>query len=158
MNNNRNQIPQLVKRLYKIVSELETLFPGRKFTPDGHLVGSLGEVIAEHDYGLTLLESSTKTHDAKKGNRLIQIKATQAKSVSMYGEPEHLLVLKLLKDGTAEEIYNGPGKKPWENAGKMQKNGQKKISFSRLLKLMESVNDFDQIKKKRLVSRAVVSR
>jgi hypothetical protein len=139
MNNNRNKIPQLIKRLYEIVAELESLFPGRKFTPDGHLVGSLGEVIAAHDYDLTLLEPSAKTHDARKGSKQIQIKATQGKAVAMYGEPEHLLVLKLLKDGTAVEIYNGPGKPAWERAGKLQKNGQKSISLSSLRILMETV-------------------
>ncbi len=51
-NNYRNveRVPDLVGRLYEIVSELEALFPGRYFTPDGHLVGSMGEVMAAHDY------------------------------------------------------------------------------------------------------------
>jgi len=37
-NNYRNveRVPDLVGRLYEIVSELEGLFPGRHFTPDGH--------------------------------------------------------------------------------------------------------------------------
>jgi len=39
-------IPELVERLYAIVRRLEEKYPGRRFTPDGHLVGSLGEVIA----------------------------------------------------------------------------------------------------------------
>ena len=56
MDQNRNKIPQLIKRLYEIVAELESLYPGRKFTPDGHLVGSIGEVIAAHNYDLILLE------------------------------------------------------------------------------------------------------
>ena len=148
MDQNRNKIPQLIKRLYEIVEELEFLFPGRKFTPDGHLVGSLGEVVAAHDYDLILLEASTKTHDARKGSKQIQIKATQGKSVAMYGESEHLIVLKILKDGKTEEIYNGPGQLPWENAGKLQKNGQKSISLSRLLALMKNVPDNQRVKKK----------
>ena len=147
MNQNRNKIPQLLKRLYEIVAELESLFPGRKFTPDGHLVGSLGEVIAAHDYDLDLLESSAKTHDAKKGSKHIQIKATQGKSVAMYDEPEHLLVLRLLKNGTAEEIYNGPGKPAWDNAGARQKNGQKSISLSRLRVLMETMPESQKVKR-----------
>src|SRR5271169_6641589 len=80
----RNKIPELVKKLYEIVSELEGLYPGRKFTPDGHMVGSIGEVIAAHDYDLELLDASNETHDAKQGTKQIQIKATQGKSVSMY--------------------------------------------------------------------------
>ena len=41
-------VPALVKRLYKVVEELGKL-PGakdRRFTPDGHLVGSIGEILA----------------------------------------------------------------------------------------------------------------
>jgi hypothetical protein len=35
------EIPKLIKELYGIVDSLEALFPGRHFTPDGHLVGSV---------------------------------------------------------------------------------------------------------------------
>lgn len=52
-----------IKELYKITNELESSYPGRKFTIDGHLVGSIGEVIVAEYYGLTLLPNSTKTHD-----------------------------------------------------------------------------------------------
>lgn len=38
-------IRSLVQRLYRITSELEELYPGRHFTPDGHMVGSIGEVL-----------------------------------------------------------------------------------------------------------------
>jgi hypothetical protein len=44
------QVPALIRALYRTVAELQTLFPDRPFTPDGHLVGSLGEVIAAHNY------------------------------------------------------------------------------------------------------------
>jgi hypothetical protein len=100
-----------------------------------------------HDYDLILLESSAKTHDARKGSKQIQIKVTQGKSVAMYGEPEHLLVLRLLKNGTTEEIYNGPGKPAWDNAGKPQRNGQSSISLSRLRVLMKTVPDSQKVKK-----------
>ena len=53
-----------IKQLYKITNELEQTYPGRKFTVDGHLVGSIGEVIVAEHYGLSLLPNSTKTHDA----------------------------------------------------------------------------------------------
>ena len=139
MNTSLDKIPALLKRLYEIVAELEGLYPGRKFTPDGHLVGSLGEVIAAHDYGLELLEASAETHDARKDGKLIQIKATQGKSVAFYGKPDHLLVLKLRKDGSTEEVYNGPGALAWNNTGKPQKNGQRSITLSKLHTLMASV-------------------
>jgi len=40
---------ELIRQIYAIVDELERLYPGRRFTPDGHLVGSIGEAYsAEH--------------------------------------------------------------------------------------------------------------
>lgn len=51
------QIPQLIRKLYEIVAELETYFPDRHFTPDGHLVGSIGEVLAAYYYVPFLYQS-----------------------------------------------------------------------------------------------------
>ena len=140
------RIPVLVRRLYEIVSELEGLFPSRRFTPDGHLVGSIGEVLAAAFYGLELLPGSSETHDAKSEcGKLVQIKATQRSSVGLSAEPEHLIVLKLLSDGRTEEVYNGPGSGPWESSGRMQKNGHRPISVSRLRKIMMIVKKEDRL-------------
>jgi hypothetical protein len=39
----------LIRQLYSVVAALEEEeFEGRKFTPDGHLVGSIGEVVAAY--------------------------------------------------------------------------------------------------------------
>jgi hypothetical protein len=116
-------------------------FPGRPFTPDGHLVGSLGEVLASHYYDLELLPCSTQCHDAQtKDGRLVQVKATQGKTVALRAQPDHLLVLQLKKDGTIEEIYNGPGLLAWEHVGKQQKsNGQSPIGISTLRRLLKDV-------------------
>jgi len=135
-----DEIPILVGRLYEIVDRLQELFPGRKFTPDGHLVGSIGEVIAAYRYGLKLLPGVAETHDATAPDgRLVQIKTTQVTRIGISSEPEHLLVLKLGRDGVATEVYNGPGSLAWEAAGKMQKTGQRGLSLSRLTKLMANV-------------------
>jgi hypothetical protein len=40
------KLPEQVAVIYRAVQELEERYPGRKFTPDGHLVGSIGEVVA----------------------------------------------------------------------------------------------------------------
>jgi hypothetical protein len=139
-------VPELVQRLYAIVRELETHFPGRPFTPDGHLVGSIGEVLAAHRYELELLPCSTQGHDARTvDGRLVQIKATQASSVAMRSCCEHLLALHLLPDGSTEEVYNGPGLLAWNAAGAMQKNGQRAISLSRLRRLMNDVRNIDRL-------------
>ena len=135
-----------IKQLYKITNELEQTYPGRKFTVDGHLVGSIGEVIVAEHYGLSLLPNSTKTHDAvSKEGKQVQIKATQVKSIAISSEPDYLIVIRILPDGSWEEIYNGPGKAAWDNAGKMQKNGQRPISLSKLRNLMGSVDINDKI-------------
>jgi hypothetical protein len=140
------QIPVLIQQLYAIVDKLESYFPGRHFTPDGHLVGSIGEVLAASHYNLRLLPASVETHDAvTRDGKLIQIKATQGKSIGLRSEPEYLIVLKILKDGTTNEIYNGPGKIAWVNSGSMQKNGQRNISISKLVQLMKTISLCDRV-------------
>lgn len=135
-------VPALVKRLYTVVGELEGHFEGRKFTPDGHLVGSIGEVLAAYHYDLSLYDSSTPNHDACcPSGREVQVKATQRSMVGLRCEPEHLLVLKIGRDGAFEEIYNGPGKTAWDAAGPLQKNGQRPISTSKLTALMNRIPD-----------------
>lgn len=135
-----SSIPALVKQLYAIVGEFERLFPGRRFTPDGHLVGSIGEVVAAHRYGLTLLPASTVAHDAKaKHGTLVQVKATQGKSIALRAEPQHLLVLHLALTGEVTEIFNGPGSVAWAVCGPMQSNGQRSIGLSKLRALMGKV-------------------
>ena len=131
-----------IKELYKITNELERSYPGRKFTIDGHLVGSIGEVsVAEH-YRLELLRNSTEIHDAvSKDGKHVQIKATQVQGISISSEPDYLIAIKLFSDGSWEEVYNGPGKLVWDNAGKMQKNGQRPISLNKLKKLMTSMQE-----------------
>jgi len=135
-----DRIPLLVNRLYDIIAELESLFSGRHFTLDGHLVGSIGEILAAYHYDLKLTSASTEGHDAKTADgKHIEIKTTQGKQIGLRSEPSHLLVIQLQSDGTFIDIYNGPGKLAWESAGKLQKNGQRPISVTKLRKLMEQV-------------------
>lgn len=134
------EVPGLVGQLYELVAQLEGLFPGRRFTPDGHLIGSIGEVIAAHRYGLELLPHSAQGHDARSASgTLVEIKATQGSSVALRERPNHLIVLHISKFGESSEIYNGPGAPVWEAAGAMQRNGQRPISLSKLRKLMAGV-------------------
>ena len=148
MNKPVDKIPELVCELYAIVEKFEALYPGRKFTPDGHLVGSIGEVLAANEYNLELLPNSTETHDAiSNQGKLVQIKATQTSSIAISSEPDYLIVLSLNKNGGFAEIYNGPGKLVWQHAGKMQKNGQRRISFSKLCCLMQSISPEQQVEK-----------
>ena len=141
-------LKEKIRELYRITTELEEKYPGRCFTPDGHLVGSIGEVYAAEKYGLTLLETNREKHDALSADgRLIQIKITQTDRISIYSEPD-LIVMKIKNDGTIEEVYNGKGSAPWENAGKVQKNGQRSINLKKLVSLNAAVSSEDRIRKK----------
>ncbi|MCK5878367.1 MAG: hypothetical protein KAH24_01210 [Holophagae bacterium] len=134
------RFPKIIKNLYKNVAELEKMFPGRPFTPDGHMVGSIGECIAEHYYNLKLVPPSNKGYDAVKGKLKIEIKATQAKSIGLRSKPQHLLVLKIHKDGSFSEIYNGRGNRVWDlvSSKPLPSNGQYQISTTRLKELMKT--------------------
>lgn len=139
-------LSEKVQALYRITQELESAFPGRKFTLDGHLVGSIGEVLVAKHYNLTLLPNSTETHDAIAADgRLVQIKATQINRVAISSRPDWLIVIHILSDGTWEEVYNGPGGLVWDNAGKMKKNGQRPISAARLKQLMQQISRDERV-------------
>ena len=138
----KDQAAEKIKELYEISAELERLFPDRHYTPDGHMIGSIGEALAASYYGLELFTASAETHDAKAPDgRLVQIKATQISRISLSSEPQWLLVLRIHRNGTFSEEYNGPGKLAWEHCGKMQKNGQRSISLAKLRILQAEVPD-----------------
>ena len=129
----RVPLPEPVARIYKATAALEALYPSRKFTPDGHLVGSIGEVIAAEALGLTLYPMSRPGHDAYDANGGdVQIKMTAGTSVAMYATCDRLVVLRVVSPEEAEIVYDGPGQPVWEKAGKMGKNGQRVVSLSRL--------------------------
>lgn len=135
-----NATAALLCKIYEIVEQLEGLYPERSFKPDGHLVGSIGEAWAQWMYDLELFSQSNAGHDARaKTGALVQIKATQGKSVGIYSEPSHLIVLRIMADGTPVEIYNGPGELAWNSAGPMQKNGQRSLGTAKLSELMKQV-------------------
>ncbi len=136
------RLPELMADLYRIVEELEAMFPGRRFTPDGHLVGSLGEGLAAYHYGLELLPASSRGADAVKGDLMVEIKVTFGSRVAFRPhQPDHLLVLKLDRQGRFEEVFNGPAVVAWRSfEGKpWPSNGQHQLSLTRLASLMETV-------------------
>jgi len=132
--------------LLKIVAELEKEFDGRKFTLDGHLLGSIGEVFAHYFYGIDLAKASTKLHDGEVGGRNVQIKITQTDHVDIKGIPDYLIVLFLKKDSQEVfEVYNGPGTIALENSKPNSRNVFNK-SLSVLRKQDDIVENLDRIK------------
>ena len=107
-----------VCRLVRIVADLEKEFPGRHFTLDGHPVGSIGEVMASYYYEIKLYENPVEpVHDGTAPDgRKVQIKMTQRKRIILQEQSDYLIVMRLYPDGNIAEIYNGAGRKPWQNA------------------------------------------
>lgn len=140
----------LVKQLYATVNELEEMFPGRHFTPDGHMVGSLGECLVADAYCLELKTASNKGYDAVTESGLeVEIKATQSNSVAFRSQPQQTIVIKIKPDGTFEEIYNGPGALVWEefNNKRLPSNGQFQVSVTKLSRLNQLVAEENRVAK-----------
>jgi hypothetical protein len=138
-----NMVYAKVKQLNTIVNELEAEFEGRKFTLDGHLLGSIGEVLAAYYYGIELSPTSTKAHDAiTQDGRNVQIKITQTNSISLKYEPEYLIVFYLnKKTGEISEVYNGPGKQPWNYSYFDEEHNNHKMKLPTLIQQDVQVQD-----------------
>jgi hypothetical protein len=112
---------------------------GRPFSPDGHLVGSLGEVLAAELLDLTLMPPSNDGYDAvdSEGSK-VEIKATTRRTVGLSASgtrAERLVVLTLDRDGKPTVVYDGDCGTAWAAAGAPQKNGQRAIGLARLARL-----------------------
>ncbi len=133
MTTKRVRLPPQVATIYRAVAELEEKYPTRRFTPDGHLVGSIGEVVAAEALGLTLYPTMPHPgHDAHDAKGDVQIKMTAGKGVAMYTECNRLVVLVVISPEEAEIVYDGPGDCVWAKAGKAKKNGQRFVSLKKL--------------------------
>ena len=117
--------------VFQGIERLTTAFPSRRFTIDGRLVGDIGEVIAELEYDLRLHEISQPEYDAVTSDgRRVQIKATFKDSLTFTKTPDYYLGFKLNRNGTYEEIYNGPGYPIYEKFAHRRGVGEKLLSFS----------------------------
>ncbi len=92
------------------MNSLEEQFPGRHCTLDGHLVGSIGEVMAAYHYDITLCKASKAVYGGEIDGKKVQIKITQQDNIVISYVPEYLIVLYLNRSGEIYEFYNGPGK------------------------------------------------
>jgi hypothetical protein len=103
------KVSRLIRSMYAVVKELEEEFVDdeRRFTLDGHLVGSISEVVAAYAFGLTLYPPSNKTHDAEtEDGRKVQVKLTGGtRGIVLSSEPDYLIVLQL-QDYKFKVVYN----------------------------------------------------
>ena len=141
------EVPVLIGDLIKTTQRLNSLFEGRPFTPDGHLVGSIGEVVAEFVYDLRLEPCSTPQIDAyTRDGKSVQIKLTGEGGTSygfrwsstMESEPASILIALKLTPGGFEEVYNGLFPLQLLQGRKDTRNGQISIPVTRLRSLNTS--------------------
>ena len=135
------EVPSLIGDLLKTTQRLNHLFEGRPFTPDGHLVGSIGEVVAEYIYDLKLAPASTPQVDAfTRDNHSVQIKLTGERGTSFgfrwptpvgVAHPDLLIALKLNSFGF-EEVYAGPFPVELLQSRAKTSNGQLSITIAKL--------------------------
>mgnify|MGYP001806220578 CR=1 FL=1 len=131
----RPELSDLVRTVFHSCEELSRL-TGRPISPDGHLVGGIGEIVAADLLDLELAPPSTRGYDAvDRSGRKVEIKCTTRRAVALSAagtEADRLVVLTLDRDGAATIVFDGPTNAVWENAGPAQRNGQRVISLSRL--------------------------
>jgi hypothetical protein len=124
-------ISSALQLIFQGISQLQTAFPHRLFTIDGRLVGDIGEIVAALEYDMVIDPVSQKVHDGTTADgRRVQVKATFKNSLTFSTVPDYYLGLKLNKDGSFEEIFNGPGSVLYEHFQHRQDIGVKLLSFS----------------------------
>ena len=144
------QIADALGQLFDAVSKLQAAYPGKPFTPDGRLVGDIGEVVASLHYQITLNEGLTKHHDAVADDgRMVQIKTTFSDHLTfpVHHVPDYYLGIRLRVDGSFEEIYNGPGQLIFDQLAnrKPTKTGLHGGLMSMLKRINKSVPDAERI-------------
>jgi hypothetical protein len=127
------KLPAPVAAVCQAIVELETAY-GRRFTIDGHLLGSIGEVVARDELGIALYGMGRKGHDGLcKTRGEVQIKITAKRSIGLRHSCNHLVVLKMDQYGKeAEIVYDGPGAPVWALVAhkKVPSNGQFSVSLA----------------------------
>lgn len=132
-----------IKNLYFSVEKLNKAFPDKPFTPDGRMVGDIGEAIASIKFGVILDKKLRKDWDGYREDsgkrREVQIKTTQ-KDETYLKKPPHegdLLVFQIFKNGDWECHYDGKISPVWEslNDKKPDSAGAKFIKLKNLRKL-----------------------
>lgn len=150
----------LVDQLLAIVTELETMHPGRRFPLDGHLVGSIGEAAAEAMFDIRLVTASSAGHDAVASDgRRVEIKATYGVSGVAIRKTSHvaadvLIVLRLSRVSGVEHevVFNGPLVLASQSAGAVGSNGQARMTLSRLRAIDDCVLPIDRVPRRRQAS------
>jgi hypothetical protein len=148
----KNKMAEAVGLIFEGIDRLRGAFPNKEFTIDGRLVGDIGEIVAALEYDIELFDALQEGHHGKTTDgRLVQVRATFKDSLTFPSVPHYYLGLKLRRDGTHEEVYNGPGKLVYEKYKHRSGIGKKLLSFPNndLRELSAKVSGNDRIPKRK---------
>jgi hypothetical protein len=155
-----------IRKMFEAQKELQGAFPKRLFTPDGRMIGDIGQAIAELTYQVTVDARSRKDWDGKReevcaGCPEVQVRATQTDNTYVKEPPDdgRLLVFKIFRDGSWECCYNGDARSVWVSLEKRQANkaGEKTIKVDALRTLNKAVEDCERIGMRQAAAKEVAS-
>jgi len=136
-----------IAAIYEIAHELGREFNITTCTPDGHLLGAIGQIAAKIACGLSFgstMEEHNCTWSDGKGSLAIQVRCTGRGSVAIRKEPNYLIALEISETGKIRLLYNGPGEYVWKKI-KHQKQKQKSASKDQLKDAQLEVSSVSQI-------------
>jgi len=142
-----NEFKKKIAAIYKIANELGQEYNITNCTPDGHLLGAIGQIAAKIAFGLSFgsdVEEHNCTWSDRKRCLDIQVRCTGRGSIAIRKEPEYLIALEISETGKIYLLYNGPGRYVWERI-KHQKQRQKYASKNQLKDALLDVNPLSQI-------------
>jgi hypothetical protein len=136
-----------IRQIYSISTGLGTAYGIETCTPDGHLLGAIGQIAAKIAFGVTF-GSKKDEHNCSisfNGRQLdIQVRTTGKTSIALRAEPEYLIAIKIANYGAIDLIYSGPGHHVWDMV-KHQKAQQKTASVLQLRQASQHVITADVI-------------
>lgn len=131
-----DDVNNLIRTVFDACAKL-TLLTGRPVSPDGHLVGTLGEIVASEALDLELMPPSNDGYDATDSQgRKVEIKTTTRRSIGIANKgtaAERLVVVTLNERGTGQVVYDGPIQTALDMAGPPRANGQRTLALSKLV-------------------------
>ena len=121
------EFKQKIAKIYALAKELGNAFGIERCTPDGHLLGAIGQIAAKIGFGLEF-GSEKEEHNCiwSDGTRKInvQVRCSGLGQIALRQEPEHLIALEISPQGRIRILFNGPGGIVW-NQIRYQKSAAK---------------------------------
>jgi hypothetical protein len=145
-----NVLKEEITKLFDLKERLNKEFENRNFTPDGRLIGDIGEVLAELYYDIILDKGQSHTHDGETPDgQSVQIKISFQDHLTFGKIPKYYLGLKIDKNGDYTEVYNGPGQIIYDRYKHRKHIGDRLLRFpmQELIKLNDTVPENKKIKK-----------